>query len=195
MIKESPATRPAEGHRLTRDDWIETGLFALGRGGPGGLRVERLAKDLGVTKGSFYWHFRDRAELEAVILDLWDERTTAAVLDQVAGLEPGEIRLRKLARLVTDLAEPGQLFDIERAIRVWAVFDPAVANRVGAVDSRRLEGVSALFRVCGFGRSEAELRARIFTYYVPGEVFSQPRLPLVKRRRLAQRRIDLLLAG
>jgi len=156
--------------------------------------VERLAKALGATKGSFYWHFRDRSELEAAILDVWDERTTAALLDQAAGQEPGEVRLRKLARLVTDAAEPGQLFETERAVRAWAAFDPSVAKRVGAVDSQRLVGVSALFRACGFGRAEADLRARIFAYYVAGEILSHPRLPLPRRRRLAQRRVDLLLA-
>lgn len=164
------------------------------REGPAGIRVERIAETLAATKGSFYWHFRNRSALESAILDRWDERTTAAILNQVAGREPGEIRLRKLGRLVTDAAEPEQLFQIERAVRAWAIIDPAVAERVELVDLERLRGVSALFRACGFGRAEAELRARIFAYYVAGEAVSYPRLPLARRRRLTERRIDLLLA-
>jgi len=194
MSNRKPVKSGGAGGRLAREDWIEAGLRVLIREGPGGVRVERLARSLGATKGSFYWHFRNRAALEAAILDAWDERTTAAILAQVEGPEPGEVRLRKLGRLVTDVAEPGQLFEIERAVRAWAAFDPAVAERVGAVDSQRLVGVGALFRACGFGRAEAELRARIFAYYVAGEILSHPRLPLTRRRRLAQRRIDLLLA-
>lgn len=129
------------------------------------------------------------------MLDAWDERTTSAILAQVAGPEPGEVRMRNLGRLVTDAAEPGQLLEIERAVRAWSVFDARIAHRVEGVDSQRLKGVAALFRDCGFGRAEAELRARIFAYYVAGEVFSYPRLPLSKRRRQAQKRIDLLLTA
>ncbi len=69
-----------------------------------------------------------------------------------------------------------------------------MAERVELVDLQRLRGVSALFRACGFGRAEAESRARIFAYYVVGEAVSYPRLPLDRRRRLTERRIDLMLA-
>lgn len=174
---------------------MEAGLAALAQESQTGLRVERLATTLGATKGSFYWHFRDRSELEAAILDVWDERSTKAILAQVAGPERAEDRLRRLGRLVTDAAEPGQLFEIERAIRAWATFDPVVAERVTSVDLERLGAISALFRECGFGRADADLRARIFAYYVAGEVLSYPRLPLARRRRLAKKRIDLLLAA
>jgi len=184
-----------DAKRLSTADWVEAGLAALGREGPTGIRVERLAKALGATKGSFYWHFRDRSQLEAAILDVWDERSTVAILARVAGSEPAELRLRKLGRLATNAAEPGQLFEIERAIRAWAAFDAGVAERVRSVDEQRLGAVSALFRECGFGRADADLRARIFAYYVAGEVLSYPRLPLARRRRLAKKRIDLLLAA
>jgi AcrR family transcriptional regulator len=179
---------------LSEADWVDAGLVALGREGQTGIRVERLARALGATKGSFYWHFRDRSALESAILDVWDERSTAAILAQVAGPEPAEVRLRELGRLVTDAAEPGQLLEMERAIRAWAAFDRVVAERVGAVDQQRLAAISALFRGCGFGRADADLRARVFMYYVAGEALSYPRLPLARRRRLAERRIDLLLA-
>ena len=183
-----------DAKRLCAADWVEAGLAALAQESQTGLRVERLATTLGATKGSFYWHFRDRSELEAAILDVWDERSTKAILAQVAGPERAEDRLRRLGRLVTDAAEPGQLFEIERAIRAWATFDPVVAERVTSVDLERLGAISALFRECGFGRSDADLRARIFAYYVAGEALSYPRLPLARRRRLAEKRIDLLLS-
>lgn len=169
-------------------------MAALVREGRTGIRVERLAKELNATKGSFYWHFRNRSAFELAILDEWGEHTTAAILDQVASQEPGEVRLRRLGRLVTDAAESEELFQIERAVRAWAIFDPVVAKRVESVDLQRLRGVIALFRACGFGRAEAELRARIFAYYVAGEAVSYPRLSLARRHRLAERRIDLLLA-
>jgi AcrR family transcriptional regulator len=169
-------------------------MAALVREGWTGIRVERLAKELNATKGSFYWHFRNRSAFELAILDEWGERTTAAILDQVASQEPGEVRLRRLGRLVTDAAESEELFQIERAVRAWEIFDPVVAKRVESVDLHRLRGVSALFRACVFGRAEAELRARIFAYYVAGEAVSYPRLSLARRHRLAERRIDLLLA-
>lgn len=193
MTKQNPVRKRRKPRVLARSDWIEAGFATLGREGPGGVRVERLARALGATKGSFYWHFRDRAELEAAILDAWDKRTTAAILGQAAGAEPADDRLRRLGQLVTDAAEPGQLFEIERAVRSWGVFEPRVATRVAAVDRRRLGALGALFRECGFGRADAELRARIFVYYVAGEAVSEARPPLAARRRLAQQRVELLL--
>ena len=96
---------------LSTDAWIESALDLLRENGVEAVRVEPLARLLGVTKGSFYWHFRDRSMLESAILDVWDERSTTAILAQVAGPEPAEVRLRRLGRLVTDAAEPGQLLE------------------------------------------------------------------------------------
>lgn len=194
MTKQNPAGTRRKRGSLTRSEWIEAGFAALGREGPSGVRVERLARVLGATKGSFYWHFRDRAELEGAILDVWDDRSTAAILERATGPEPAATRLHRLGRLVTDAAEPGQLLESERAVRAWAVFEPDVAKRVAAVDRQRLAALAAVFRECGFGRADAELRARIFVYYVTGDALSQERPPLASRRRLARRRVELLLA-
>ena len=90
---------PAQA-RTPRDDWIAAGLKALARGGPEAVRVEPLARELGATKGSFYWHFNDRAMLLEALLDDW-ERTV--VDDVVAQIEGGggdaRDRLRRLFAL------------------------------------------------------------------------------------------------
>ena len=83
----------------TRDDWISAALAALAEGGIDAVKVERLAARLGVSKGSFYWHFKDRPTLLAALLDLWDGNFTQQQIDEAAGLATPAARLRKVAEL------------------------------------------------------------------------------------------------
>src|SRR3954463_10644698 len=109
--------------------WIEEGLRALAAGGPDAVRVEALARALGVTKGGFYNHFEDRPALLDGMLDTWEK----LVIDQVIELvdrEGGDAkdRLRTLFGLGTSAAK--ELMAIEMAIRDWARRDKNVARRL-----------------------------------------------------------------
>src|SRR4051794_6442265 len=73
--------------------WIDEGLRALAAGGPGAVRIEPLAKALGVTRGGFYWHFRDRGALLEALLDTWERRSTDEVLERVER-EGGDARAK-----------------------------------------------------------------------------------------------------
>lgn len=141
---------------LARSDWVEAGLAALGREGPDGLRIDRLADALGVTKGSFYWHFGDRAELLDAMLEEWAEAATEAVIERAegAGSEPGA-RLARLAAIATEGFE-GRL---ELALRDWGRRDRAVGRVLDGVDGRRLGYLRQLLRGAGFAPLEAEARA------------------------------------
>lgn len=169
-------------------------LAILAREGPSGVRIERLARELGATKGSFYWHFRDRREFDRQMLDEWLRLTNTEILDQVAddGVS-AEARLRKLGRLTTKAGEPGGLRELERGVRAWAAFEPAVARRVEAVERDRLAALSGLFRAHGFSPAEAETRAYLFVFYVAGDAVSAVRDSPARRERLMKRRLDLLL--
>ncbi len=122
--------------RTPRSSWIEQGLRALAAGGPDAVRIEALAKTLGVTKGGFYGYFADRDALLEAMLDTWERESTDEVLDRVerAG---GDARTK--IRLAGQLTLSGdRLLPIDLAIRDWARRDEAVAERLRRVDNRRM---------------------------------------------------------
>ena len=89
--------------RLGKQEWINAGLVALAAHGADAVRVERLAETLHVTKGSFYWHFKDRNELLQALLEAWQSRATRAIIDAVE-TRGGDARAR-LTTLFTIVAE------------------------------------------------------------------------------------------
>ena len=129
--------------RTPRSSWIEEGLRALAGGGPDAVRIEPLARALGVTKGGFYWHFEDRRALLEEMLDTWERVGVDVVIERVEG-EGGDARA-KLRRLFAIASSGGDLLEIELAIRDWAWRDGAVAKRLRHVDNRRMEYMRSLF--------------------------------------------------
>jgi AcrR family transcriptional regulator len=122
--------------RTPRDRWIEEGLQVLATGGPDAVRVEALAKRLGVTKGGFYGYFADRDALLAAMLDVWERESTDDVLARVE-TEGGDPKRRaRLAGALTFSSD--RLLPIDLAVRDWARRDPAVAERLRRVDNRRM---------------------------------------------------------
>jgi AcrR family transcriptional regulator len=149
--------------RTPRTTWIEEGLRALAAGGPDAVRIEALARALGVTKGGFYWHFEDRRALLKEVLDTWERRTVDEVIERVEG-EGGDART-KLRRLFT-LATSGEirglsghdLLRIDLAVRDWARRDEATGRRLRRVDNRRMDYMRSLFGA--FCPDEEEVEAR-----------------------------------
>jgi AcrR family transcriptional regulator len=142
--------------KKSRNDWLRAGLRQLARVGIDGVRVEPLAQEMGVTKGSFYWHFSDRAELLDAMLDEWAETATEAVIAQAetAGSGP-HARLERLTTIATE----GFDAELELALRDWGRRDSAVAAVLDEVDGRRMEYLRKLLRESGFEAAEAEARA------------------------------------
>src|SRR5918912_4289066 len=106
--------------RTPRDRWIEEGLQALGAGGPDAVRIEPLARALGVTKGGFYWHFSDRGALLDEMLDGWERESVDEVIERVErGGGDARAKLARLFELATS-REGGQLLRIDLAVRDWA---------------------------------------------------------------------------
>src|SRR5215210_781272 len=144
--------------RTPRDSWIEEGLRALGVGGPDAVRIEKLAQELGVTKGGFYWHFEDRPALLEEMLDAWERLVVDEVIDRVES-EGGDARA-KLRRLSALASSSRDLMKIELAIRDWARRDKAVAKRLRRIDNRRMEFMRSLFG--DFCPDEDDVEARCF---------------------------------
>ncbi len=152
-----------------RTTWIKAGLDQIGRGGIEAVRIEVLAKALGVTKGGFYWHFKDRRDLLAAILEDWRLGRIAAIEKQTqsAGRNARE-RLLGLVRLYSEAVNP-QGMAIELAIRQWARHDSQAAEAARSVDVARLRSISSLYEELGQGRRQAEQRALLFYSFVFGQ--------------------------
>src|SRR6201992_3696198 len=129
--------------------WIKAGFAELALAGIEGVRVEVLAKNLGVTKGGFYRRFKDRAALLADMLAGWSEGRIAAI-EQQASLdgENARDRLKALIRLYSERTNTEGMA-IELAIRQWARSDEAAAQAVARVDAARLKNVAQLYRATG----------------------------------------------
>jgi AcrR family transcriptional regulator len=131
--------------KVTREDWLRCALEALTVHGVAGVAVEPLARGLGVTRGSFYWHFPDRAALLTAALEEWERIGTSAVIDEVDGIEPPSQRLRVLlTRALTD--DP--LAGLESAVVAHA-HDPLVGPVLERVTRRRLDYLAAVLSEIG----------------------------------------------
>ncbi|MEO5578775.1 MAG: TetR family transcriptional regulator [Sphingomicrobium sp.] len=145
--------------RLARQDWINCGLRSLATDGAAALKVGALATAMGVSRGSFYWHFRDFADFRGQVLASWRDRTVDQVIrdfeDDVAG--PG--RLQRLVKRAF-FGKRG----LDRAVRIWAADEPEVAAMVATVDARRVGYMTELLIAAGVEPAQAQPRAA-FIYW------------------------------
>ncbi len=157
--------------RTPRAKWIDEGLRALGAGGPDAIRVETLAKTLGVTKGGFYGYFDDRAALLEEILDAWERTMVDEVIERLEreGGEP-RARLERLFGLAAS-REVRVLLKADLAIRDWARRDRAVAARLRRVDNRRMDYMRSLFSEFCPDDEEVEARCMIAMVVFVGSPF------------------------
>jgi AcrR family transcriptional regulator len=150
----------------TAADWLKAAARRLVAGGSEAVAVEPLAREMGVTKGSFYWHFRNRpALLEALVAD-WESRATAPLLERLKRLGGGPAD-RLAALMATVAAEGGGSLD--PSMRAWAESDARASAAVGRVDAVRLAYIAGEFRALGFAASAAWTRARLFYLHLLGE--------------------------
>ena len=168
---------------LNREDWQLRALEILAAEGIQGVKVERVAQALGATKGSFYWHFKNREDLLKSMLDYWKTQLTGEIIKDTKALQVGpEERLAFLMRAIEDQ----NLNAFELAVRAWSAFDPLAKGVVREVDELRLGYLNGLFREMGFRGADCELRARLFmNYEVAGpSILADPGEN--RRRRLAK---------
>jgi AcrR family transcriptional regulator len=152
MVKVAAQT----GKRLTRDAWVGAALEAIADGGLAAVAIVPLAEQLGVTKGSFYWHFPNREALVAAALAEWEELHTGAVIAEIEAASGDPLQqLRLLTKRVSGLAERDR---IELALLATADH-PTVGPVLERVTRRRLDFTAQLFERLGFSRAEARRRA------------------------------------
>lgn len=164
--------------RLTRQDWIDAAINRLIKTSIDGVRVEPLADEIGVSRGSFYWHFKSRRELLEAVLDQWRENQTQRIMNRIRRDEKLEsfqrlVRLRMLpprTRLSADAAA------FELAIRAWALRDKLARRIVERVDAERVKFTASLLLDADMPAAEAEFWALIGYAYTVGESLLRPNM-------------------
>ena len=149
---------------LSRADWIGAAFSALADGGAQTLKAESLARSLKVSKGSFYWHFKDVNDLKRAMIQHWQGRASNAVDAEInrTGQAPPAPVSRLLALTDTRHGAPFGDPATEAAIRDWARGEPFVRQAVAKVDARRVAFLTGLLRQHGLGAPEAAQKARLF---------------------------------
>ncbi|MGB6877179.1 MAG: helix-turn-helix domain-containing protein [Candidatus Acidiferrales bacterium] len=155
------ALRRHNATRLDRHDWIHAGVEILSSKGMDAVRVEALARQLSISKGSFYWHFKDRSDLLEAILEEWETRQSDWNTEGESVSNPVE----RWARLFELFAQAAYA-RLEMAISSWARVDEKVALRVANADRKRIAYLSRVFQEIGFTANQAAewANAAMFLY-------------------------------
>ena len=162
MAKRTLTKRRQSAPRFNREAWLQAAMEVLAREGQAKLRVETLANDLGVTKGSFYHHFENREDFVRSLLAYWSSAFTDWVIGEVKGVDrPASEQLLKLMQTI----QREGLDRYDNAFRSWAAQDPSVAKEVEKVDLARYEFVRLLFSEMGFEGQDLEDRLRIWLVF------------------------------
>jgi AcrR family transcriptional regulator len=178
--------------RTPRGAWVDAAMRALAAGGPDAVRVEALAKDLGVSKGGFYWHFEDRRALIEETLDSWEKTGTE---DVIATVDSGPADPRAKLRRLFELAPSAKgLFAVELALRDWSRRDRDVARRLHRVDARRMEYLRSLFRQLCADEEDVEARAMLAYSLFVGSYFVAAEHGERTRAQVLQLAVDRLLS-
>jgi AcrR family transcriptional regulator len=162
--------------QLSAKDWLDQGLRALARSGFTALKAEPLAKTMGVSRGSFYWHFADIGAYHAAILKHWREVAAEQIIANLEAASDDDNPVQLLLRRAF-----GTKPALENAVRTWASVDPAARSAVQAIDRRRLGYVETLLSTSGLPADVARPRAQILYWAFLGFALSDRPLPQARQ--------------
>ncbi len=174
--------------RLTSLDWVNAGLKALAKSGFTALKADTLSKALGVSRGSFYWHFADVGAFHAAVLQRWREIAYENVVREIKGAPDN-----RLAALL-DRAFRADV-RLEMAVRSWATAEVRAKTMVEAVDVRRLKYIRQLLAEAGLTSSQASARARILYWAYLGQGLSTHKPDPAEWRRIRDELARLAIAA
>lgn len=177
--------------RLSKEQWLDHGLMQLAQSGFTVLKADKLSKSLGVSRGSFYWHFKDIADFHAAVLERWREVAVNAI---IIDIEQQDLSAEAKLRLLISIAvgSPGTL---EQAIRAWAFSDAVVRETVATIDTQRLAYIQTLLQVIGLSETMATARSHvIYCSYLGRMLLGSPLLE-EQQTALIEELMDLALSG
>lgn len=177
--------------KVSAQTWVETAARALVEEGVAGVKVDRLAQRLGVTRGGFYHNFRDRDELLGRLITYWEE-TCQFLPPEPPGATPAEA-VGWIDRMIQRLVdEEGYQHEFDMAVREWGRTDQRAAWAVERSDRLRLATLKSAFEALGYGDDEAAIRARVFYYHQIGYYALGVRQTIAERKRKVPLYLDIL---
>lgn len=188
--KRSWSRTPPPDHTPSTSEWVDIAREVLITEGIVEVKIDRLAKRAGVTRGGFYWRFKNRDELLDILLEDWKARNTGPIIAALRGPGSALDRLERLARLYID--ERDFSSDYDAAVRLWAGLSPTVAAQVRDVDEMRIDALRAVFTDAGFEEEEALIRARITYFHQVGYYAIGMREPRERREALSSIYLKIL---
>ncbi|MDJ0958604.1 MAG: TetR/AcrR family transcriptional regulator [Arenicellales bacterium] len=147
---------------MSREEWLRRALDVLAKEGQAKLRVRELVDRMGVSTGSFYWHFKNRADFVEQLVNYWAEFSTEQIVERMkSATGSAKSQLLKLMQAINE----GDLARYDIPIRAWAAQEPAIARVVKKVDKLRVSVVRQLFVDMGFMGQELEMRVMTFVTF------------------------------
>ena len=165
--------------RKTKEDWFKVGFVLLSEAGEAGLTIGALITRLGVTKGSFYHHFKSRAAYSEALLDFWEQEMTQEVINQSNIESTPKERIKRLTSLTISGGNP----QLEVAIRAWALRDSSVRAYQERIDQKRMDYCILLSEGTTRTKSEAQMLGELFFTVFVG---AQQTIPAIRGERLAK---------
>ena len=157
--------------RLTKIDWLEHGLRTLAVSGASALKVAPMSVALKVSRGSFYWHFKDITDFQSELLRYWQQRTTDQIIQELESIEAKTDRLNYLMKRALDSDHR-----LDRAVRNWAAENVEVARIVASVDADRVDYIANILVAVGVrGRQASSRAAFLYWAYLGKTVIMDPR--------------------
>lgn len=161
-FKKMKKAKRYQKKNVSKDRWLAKALETLESNGVEGVKIERLAKALGISRSGFYWHFKNRQDLLESILDYWVREYTGVVSNtpDVKKLDP-----KKRLLTVMDMIRDKNLNKYDLAINAWAKVDPLARKALKKAVNMRLVFLRSIFAELGFDGDELEMRTRLFVCY------------------------------
>ena len=177
---------------VSKAQWLEAALDRLCEQSVADISISGLAKDLGIAKSGFYWHFKSRGELLDDLLNYWIHEITEVITDNVEinALEP-KARLTKCAEMILEL----DLTRYELGIRQFALVDDRARRAVMKTNKLRQEFIRQAFSDLGLVGEDLDMRTMLFACYHTWEASMFPNISRKKRKAMISKRIDLLTAN
>ncbi|MEL6951951.1 MAG: TetR/AcrR family transcriptional regulator [Pseudomonadota bacterium] len=164
LHRDDPARAPLQGNaKVTRDDWLAQAKAVLIAQGISHVKIMPLAQAMGVSRSSFYWYFRNLAELHSALIEAWQRKNTGALIAQAeapAASITAAVCNVQLCVVDTELYETA----LDFAMRDWARASKDVAALVKGSDAKRVAALTEMFARYGYPAREAEIRACTLYY-------------------------------
>jgi AcrR family transcriptional regulator len=165
-MNNTEMTKPKLKIRVSRDQWLKKGLEMFALSGSDGLRVEKIARELGISKSGFYCHFQDRNDFLNLILDYWAHEYTEVITEnRLLQLLPAQERLLLLMTMVYE----ENLTDFDAAMDMWSRTNTDVARKRKRVINMRSNFIRNAFEELGFRGDDLEMRTRVLAGFQMGE--------------------------